>query len=133
MQFHTICFYGLAGRGAEEKQRYISWNSSSASGYAIVSSGGRRYRIEREAICTGDSEGKLSIRERSAVIDTELSTAVFRGQNAGEVFFGVPADVFESTVYVGQIGDSRIGGRPLAEAAENILFSASESVNAKRL
>ena len=130
--FIRFVFYGLAGRGAEEKQRYISWNSSSASGYAIVSSGGRRYRIEREAICTGDSEGKLSIRERSAVIDTELSTAVFRGQNAGEVFFGVPADVFESTVYVGQIGDSRIGGRPLAEAAENILFSASESVNAKK-
>lgn len=130
--FIRFVFYGLAGRGAEEKQRCISWNSSSASGYAIVSSGGRRYRIEREAICMGEAEGKLSVRERSAVIDTELSTAVFRGQNAGEVFFGVPADVFESTVYVGQIGDSRVGGRPLAEAAENILFSASESVNAKK-
>ncbi len=130
--FIRFVFYGLAGRGAEEKQRCISWNSSSAGGYAIVLSGGRRYRIEREAICTGEADGRLSVRERSAVIDTELSTAVFRGQNAGEVFFGVPADVFESTVYVGQIGDSRVGGRPLAEAAENILFSASESVNAKK-
>lgn len=48
------------------------------------------------------------------------------------MFFGVPAEVFESTVYIGQVGDSYVGGRTLAESAENILFSASESTNAKK-
>ena len=95
--FIRFVFYGLPGR-AEEKLKYISWGASSVSGYAIVCEGGKRYRVEREAICSGDSEGKTSVRERTAVIDIELSQAVFRGQNAGEVFFGVPADVFESTV-----------------------------------
>ena len=108
--FIRFVFYGLSGR-AEEKLKYISWGASSVSGYIIANEGGKRYRIEREAVCSWDSDGKASVRERSAVIDCDLSQAVFRGQNAGEVFFGVPADVFESTVYVGQIGDSRIGGR----------------------
>lgn len=129
--FIRFVFYGLPGR-AEEKLKYISWGASSVSGYAIVCEGGKRYRVEREAICSGDSEGKTSVRERTAVIDIELSQAVFRGQNAGEVFFGVPADVFESTVYIGQVGDSFVGGRTLAESAENILFSASENTNAKK-
>ena len=129
--FIRFVFYGLPGR-AEEKLKYISWGAPSVSGYAIVREEGKRYRIEREAICSGDSEGKLSVRERTAVIDCDLSQAVFRGQNAGEVFFGVPADVFESTVYIGQVGDSFVGGRTLAESAENILFSASETTNAKK-
>ena len=129
--FIRFVFYGLPGR-SEEKMKYISWGAPSVSGYAIVREEGKRYRIEREAICSGDSEGKLSVRERTAVIDCDLSQAVFRGQNAGEMFFGVPADVFESTVYIGQVGDSFVGGRTLAESAENILFSASETTNAKK-
>lgn len=129
--FIRFVFYGLSGR-AEEKLKYISWGASSVSGYIIASEGGKRYRIEREAVCSWDSDGKTSVRERSAVIDCDLSQAVFRGQNAGEVFFGVPAEVFESTVYIGQVGDSYVGGRTLAESAENILFSASESTNAKK-
>ena len=129
--FIRFVFYGLSGR-AEEKLKYISWGASSVSGYIIASEGGKRYRIEREAVCSWDSDGKASVRERSAVIDCDLSQAVFRGQNAGEVFFGVPAEVFESTVYIGQVGDSYVGGRTLAESAENILFSASESTNAKK-
>ena len=129
--FIRFVFYGLSGR-AEEKLKYISWGASSVSGYIIANEGGKRYRIEREAVCSWDSDGKASVRERSAVIDCDLSQAVFRGQNAGEVFFGVPAEVFESTVYIGQVGDSYVGGRTLAESAENILFSASESTNAKK-
>lgn len=129
--FIKFIFYGLSGR-AEEKLRYISWKTSSAGGYAVVNEGGVRYRIEREVICNTGSDGKPLYRERSTVTDVETNTAVARGQNAGEMFFGVPAEVFESTVYIGQLGDNRVGGRTLAEATENILFSASESVNAKK-
>ena len=133
----TICnfirfiFYGLAGR-AEEKLRYISWQTSSAGGYAVVTDDGKRYRIEREVICTTGIDGKPSLHERNAVFDLDTGAQCFRGQNAGDVFFGVPADVFDSTVYIGQLGDNRVGGRSLAEAAENILFSGSEAVNAKK-
>lgn len=133
----TICnfirfvFYGLAGR-AEEKLRYISWQTSSAGGYAVINDDGKRYRIEREVICSTGIDGKTSLRERNAIFDLENGAQVFHGKNAGDVFFGVPADVFDNTVYIGQLGENRVGGRTLAEAAENILFSGSETVNAKR-
>lgn len=133
----TICnfikfiFYGLSGR-SEEKQHYISWNTSTAGGYIIAREGEKRYRIEREVICASGADGKPSYRERAAIAGMPSGDVLFRGQNAGEVFFGVPADVFESTVYIGQLGDSRVGGRTLAESTENILFSGSESLSAKR-
>ena len=130
--FIRFIFYGLPGR-ADEKQRFISWETATAGGYAVIENDdGVRYRIERDVVCASSADGKTTYRERSAIIDIATSAQCFRGENAGDVFFGVPADVFESTVYIGQIGESKVGGRSLAEATENILFSGSESVNAKK-
>lgn len=133
----TICafikfiFYGLSGRG-EEKLRYISWNASRASGYIEVSDGDKKYRIEREAIYLAPSSEKININERNVITESATGTQVFRGMNAGEVFFGIDEEVFESTVFVGQMGDKRVGGKGLAEAAENIMSSGSESINAEK-
>ena len=129
--FIKFIFYGLYGKTGE-KLHYISWQSSSASGYAVVSDENKRYRIEREAICVSSADGKTSLREKCLITDLLTGAAVFQGKNAGEIFFGVPADVFESTVFVGQLEDSRIGGRSLAEATENILFSGDESINTQK-
>lgn len=130
--FIRFIFYGLPGR-ADEKQRFISWKTATAGGYAIIENDdGVRYRVERDVVCSSSPDGKTTYRERSAIINMATSAQCFRGENAGDVFFGVPADVFESTVCIGQLGDSKVGGRSLAEATENILFSGSESVNAKK-
>lgn len=50
----------------------------------------------------------------------------------GEVFFRLPAKLFTSTVFVGQTAGRRIDGRETSEAVENLLFSADESVSAKK-
>ncbi len=133
----TICgfikfmFYGLPSK-TEEKLHFISWQTASAGGSLTFREGENRYRIEREVVCSTNAEGKNSFRERLAVFDAETNMPCFKGQSPGEVFFGVSASVFESTAYIRQSANTKIGGHALGEEAENILFSGNESINTKK-
>jgi len=132
----TICgflqfmFYGLPK--AEDKSRAISWETARAAGTLTFSDDGKRYRIERESTCTTASDGRNLYHDKCTVYDADTNLLCFKGQSPGEVFFGVSASVFESTVYIRQTGDSKVGGHELGEEAENILFSANESINTKK-
>ena len=133
----TICnfikfvFYGLPSK-TEEKQKCISWETSRAAGYIIFSEDGMQYRVERDAVMTTSAEGKVSFSEKCTIYDNETNNPCLRGKNPGEEFFGVPESVFESTAYIRQLGESKIGGRSLLEASENILFSGDESAGTKK-
>ncbi|MBE6654144.1 MAG: hypothetical protein E7608_01650 [Ruminococcaceae bacterium] len=129
--FIKFVLYGLPAK-AEERERAISWKSGNCAGSLTLREGERTYRIEREAVAVKNSEGKLSYRERTAVYDGETGKQAFKSSTPGEVFFGIPRTVFESTAFVGQLEGSKVGGKTLSEAAENILFSADESVNTKK-
>ena len=124
----TICnfikfvFYGLPSK-TEEKQKCISWETSRAAGYIIFSEDGMQYRVERDAVMTTSAEGKVSFSEKCTIYDNETNNPCLRGKNPGDEFFGVPESVFESTAYIRQLGESKIGGRSLLEASDNILFS----------
>lgn len=134
----TICnfikfiFYGLPAK-AEDKMKLISWKTSSCRGaLTFRNDDGKRYRIEREVFCVSQGDGKTTFRERCAVFDTRTNEAMFKGQSPGEVFFGVPEKVFDSTVYIRQLDGTKVGDRALCESAENILFAGDESINTKR-
>ena len=130
----TICafiqflFYGLPSK-TSEKLRYISWETSLASGSAIVKDMGIRYRIEREVVCLKTEDGAYQFREKYGIYDAETNIACFKSRSPGEVFFGVSSSVFESTVYIRQTEDSKVGGSSLGDEAENILFSGNERMN----
>ena len=129
--FIKFIFYGLSGRG-EEKLKYISWDTMKASGYVDVTEEGHTFRIDRENVCIYGTEGKPKLSERCTVTELSSNRMVFQGKVPGEVFFGVNESVFESTAFVNQISDSKVGGKDLAEAAQNILFSGSEDVNTQK-
>ena len=130
----TICafiqflFYGLPSK-TSEKLRYISWDTSLASGSAIVKDKGIRYRIEREVICLKTEDGVYQFREKYGIYDAETNIACFKSRSPGEVFFGVSSSVFESTVYIRQTENSKVGDASLGNEAENILFSGNERMN----
>ena len=130
----TICafiqfiFYGLPSK-TSEKLRYISWDTSLAAGSAIVKDKGIRYRIEREVVCITNEEGKYQFRERCGIYDAETNMVCFKSRSPGEVFFGVSSSVFESTVYIRQTVNTKVGGASLGDEAENILFSGNERLN----
>ena len=129
--FIKFIFYGLAGRG-DEKLRYISWNTLRASGYIDVSENGHQFRIDRDNYCVYGSDGKAKLSERCVVTELSSGRPVFQGKVPGEVFFGVNESVFNSTAFIDQLTDSKVGGKDLAEAAQNILFSGSEDVNVQK-
>ena len=60
----TICafihfiFYGLPPK-AQDKLRYISWESSLAAGSITVKDATGRYRIEREVVCATGLNGQI--------------------------------------------------------------------------
>ena len=130
----TICafiqfiFYGLPARTAD-KLRYISWDTSLASGSLVVKDKGSRYRIEREVICSTTEDGKYMFREKCAIYDAETNMICFKSRSPGEVFFGVSSSVFESTAYIRQTANSHLETDTLGEEAENILFSGNERIN----
>jgi DNA repair exonuclease SbcCD ATPase subunit len=129
--FIKFMFYGLSAE-PDERARSISWQSATAAGTLTVRDREERYRIEREAVPVRSGDGKTSYRERCAVYSEETGKPLYKGKVPGEIFFGIPRGVFESTAFIGQLEGSQAGGRTLAEATENILFSADETVNTKK-
>ena len=129
--FIKFIFYGPSGRG-NEKLKYISWSTMKASGYMIISENGHQFRIDRENICIYGSDGKSKLSERCSITELGTNRIVFQGQVPGEVFFGVDESVFDSTAFIDQLAESKVGGRDLAESAQNILFSGSEDVNVEK-
>ena len=133
----TICafiqfiFYGLPSK-TEEKLRYISWDTSMASGSIIVKDKGLRYRIEREVICSTTEEGKHLFRERCGIYDAETNMVCFKSRTPGEVFFGVSSSVFESTAYIRQTAGSQLDTSSIGDEAENILYSGNERLNTSK-
>ena len=129
--FIKFMFYGLPSE-PEARERCVSWHSGTAAGTLTFRTSADRYRIEREAVTVRSSDGKSTYRERCVVVNEETGKPLYKGKVPGEVFLGIPAGVFESTAFIGQLEGSAAGGRTLAEATENILFSADETVNTKK-
>lgn len=133
--FIRYMLYGFPGRASStelvEKKKRISWQSATAAGSMTVRVGTKRYRIERSTVATTGAHDRETYRETSSIIDTETGEAVHPGVAAGDLFLGVPEDVFVNTAFVGQVGTPRVGDG-VAEAIENLLFSGDENVNAQR-
>ncbi len=127
--FIKYIFYGLSGRndkdGISEKKRYVS--GPEIGGYiTLTTDDGIPYRIERSASFSGDN-CKESIQV------CHLQNHVMKSVPCpGEMFFGVPENVFVNTAFVGQLAAVRPDGSSLTGAVENILFSADENVNLKK-
>lgn len=133
--FIRYMLYGFPGRASSsdpgEKKKRISWQEGTAAGSMTVRAGGKRYRIERSTVASTGAHDRETYRETGSIIDLESGTAVFPGVLAGELFLGVPEDVFVNTAFVGQVGSPRVGDG-VAESIDNLLFSGDENINAQR-
>ncbi|MBQ1260853.1 MAG: AAA family ATPase [Clostridia bacterium] len=133
--FIKYMLYGFreeSGEEITERQKRINWDTRTAEGSMYVRVRGKKYLINRMTTETGVTLGRPTYKEESAIIDLATGAPAFGKVSAGEVFFGVDADLFENTAYIGQIGDSKINKGSVRESIENILFSGAETVNNKR-
>lgn len=133
--FIKFIFYGLSSKstkatGASERQRYINRITGQAAGYIMAESDdGQLYRLERALITSDDAPA----RERVRIIH-QTTGDVITGQNPGEYFFGVPADVFVNTCFLSQIANTKpemkgLGTSKASGAVENLLTTADENVD----
>lgn len=120
-EFIRYILYGFSSKA--DRERYIGFESESAGGSLILCEDNKRYRVERKTV---------GAKEQVIIYDLDTGASVFAGRIPGEVFFGIPAALFMSTVFVGQTGGSHIQGRTTAEAVDNLLFAADEGMNVKK-
>ena len=132
--FIRYMLYGFTdekGDGLDERKKRINWDTGSASGSMYVRVGGKRYVISRSTTPTDDSD-RPTYREEASIVDIETGAPAFGKLPAGEVFFGVDAELFDNTAFIGQIGDSSIDEGSVKQSIENIIFSGSERINKQR-
>ena len=114
-----------------ERKKRISWTTGKAEGSMTVLVKGKQYLITRSTVETENS-ARSTYKEECSIVDLETGSPVFGKVPAGEVFFGVNAELFDNTAFVGQIGDSSINEGSVKESIENILFSGAERINNQR-
>ena len=132
--FIRYMLYGFTdgnGDGLDERKKRINWDTKSAAGSMYVRVGGKRYVITRSTVPTDDSD-RPTYREEASIVDTETGAPAFGKLPAGEVFFGIDAELFDNTAFIGQIGDSSINEDSVKQSIENIIFSGNEKVNKQR-
>ena len=123
--FIKFMLYGMPKKGHPERDRAINRMSHRALGTMTVSFGGEDYRIERSF--SENSRGKVTTLRLS---DGEK---MFVDTEPGEAMLGVPRDVFENSVAIGQGSCAGLGGDKGVSAIRNILSSADESVDVDKI
>ncbi len=119
--FIRFLFYGFSGKA--ERESRMPPDGSPASGSAVLASDGKDYRVERR--CTGSSD-------RVQIIDLGTNAPLKGAGSPGELFFGMPAEVYSNTAYFLQAGGGVVNGREAGEAIDNMLFGADESAGAQK-
>ncbi len=127
-EFIKFVFYGLSNKQTDgemsERKKYLSWKTDEASGSIVVNTGDGRYRIERSLTSNG-----TVYKDNVTVVDLATNSVLSGIKNPGEHFFGIPEEVFVSTVYIRQADGAYFKGESIGQAVENIFYSADESVN----
>lgn len=127
MLFIKFMLYGLPRKTSKsyDRERSISFDGHRAAGSMTVESGGRRYKIERQAVAAGKVSETLRI--------TDLYDGSTLSGEPGELFLGVPCEVFENSCGISQMKVSDINKAQTAGAIENMLVSADESIDVKKI
>lgn len=128
--FIKFIFYGLSRKSTQssslsEIRRFKSWDNDVAAGSLTFVSNGKKYRIERSL----RPAAKVSGGETLKIIDLSNGSECFKGEHPGKLFFGVEEDAFAQSAYVGQADGSKVNGKTVSAAIENMLFSGDETVS----
>lgn len=124
--FIKFMLYGLARKSAKnsDRERALSWDGHRAVGTMRIEADGKSYLLERSLGATPRSDThKITCIDTGESIDGE----------AGEIFLGVPAEVFESSCGIAQMKTAEISRSGAASAIDNMLVSSDESVDVEKI
>lgn len=133
--FIKYMLYGFGRKNSEqavsERKKYINWDTGRAEGSMILCVAGKHYRIDRLTKLDEESDGVVSFSESLSVVDLEERRRLDPQLIPGEVFLGVPSEVFSNTAFVGQ-ANTGLSERAMNGAIENLIFSGDERLNIAR-
>lgn len=118
--FIRFMLYGFQSK--DERERYIHWGEQTAEGSMDIQFEGSLYRIHRVA-------QRSTPREQVEIVDLSANTTLPSTKSPAEQFLGVPVQVYDNTAYISQLEGSRVGGKDISAAIENLMFSADENVS----
>lgn len=130
LSFIHFIFYGLPRKSqdtAAERDRSLGWKSGIAAGSLLLETAEGQFTIERRCIRRG-TEKRETVSDEVKIVNEATGMQVFAGKVPGEIFFGVPASVFDSTCCVRQLGVTKMETGDVSNALENLLFSADETL-----
>lgn len=110
----------LYGFDKNDRRRYIPLDGSPCSGHITVKDDEKLYTISRG----GESEASIT--------DCATLRLVHTGELPGQLFIGVPRDIFVRTAYISQADGAYINGADIRDSMENLLYSADETVSVTR-
>lgn len=102
MAFIKMMFYGNGGRKAQQisanpRLKYLPWDGGTMGGRIIFEHSGHRYKLEREF-------KKSDSTDRVTLYNLDSGCEVSTDGNVGLRFFGLGAEAFERSMFVGNIG-----------------------------
>ncbi len=102
MAFIKMMFYGNGGRKAQHisanpRLKYLPWDGGTMGGRIIFEHSGHRYKLEREF-------KKSDSTDRITLYNLDSGCEVSTDGNVGLQFFGLSADAFERSMFVGNTG-----------------------------
>jgi len=115
MLFIKFMLYGLPRKNARsfDRERSLSFSGKRSAGTMTLEHDGKKYTVERNAVSTG-----TKLNESLKI--TDLVTFEELHGEPGELFLGVPADVFENSCGVSQMRAADISK---AGAASVIIYA----------
>lgn len=129
--FIKFMLYGVAKRqksaSVTEADRALSWDTDSAEGSLTLTHDGKSYKITRKLRKTAKSA-----TDKLQVVCLDDGLVVEGISSPGEYFLGIPADVYESTSSIAQLGAGSIKSESVAEAAQNLASNADETINTEK-
>lgn len=129
MAFIKMMFYGTTSKQSESyknlRKRYKPLNAATFGGSIEFVSDGVNYRLERE-FKGSNSTDKITLYNLDLLKPVALS-----GADVGSEFFGLSADAFEKSVYIGNIGyeDLSSAGGEINSKLANITQTGDEDVS----
>ena len=129
MSFIKMMFYG-SERGSAQiskniRKKYTPWDGSPMAGSIDFEYDGRNYRLEREFRSSNSTD-------RVTLLDLDLGERQIANGDIGTNFFGLSAQAFERSLFIGQFGypesDAKAEGE-INSKLSNIALTGDETVS----
>ena len=131
MAFLRLMFYpsdgGKRGVSGNRRLKYQPWSGAPMGGDITFVSDGKEYRLERTFAASASSD-KVQVWNIASGKQEKLPAKI----DAGKHFFGIDADTFEKSVFLGEIGAfsaDRNGSHEICARLQNLVSTGEDDIS----